>query len=197
MNQEWQIAAPADGCGACARAFAEAEGFMSCLTVAPEEGYRREDFCDACWGARAPDAPVSVWRNVWRAPAPKPEEPLKKETAESLLRQLVEVYDPAQAEVIFVLAVMLERKRIFVEREVQRKEDGAKIRVYEHRQTKETFVIQDPQLKLTELEPVQRRVMELLGAPAPAGVAATNGAPPPTGATAPAEVSDGSAEAPT
>ena len=85
----------------------------------------------------------------------------------------METDDPAKRNVIFILAVMLERRRILVEKEVQMPEGtGQKIRVYEHKQTGESFVVPDPQLKLKEIETVQREVMELLGISPPAGKAA-------------------------
>ena len=58
---------------------------------------------------------------------------------------------------------MLERKRILVERGVQLLADGFKLRVYEHRKTKESFIVTDPGLRLDELETIQDEVAILLG----------------------------------
>lgn len=174
MNPEWNIRCCADQCAACQRKFADRETLMSRLCFA-KEGYLREDFCTACWPSRASGgAEVSEWSARWFAPEKKSSEPLKKETAESLLRELMETDDPAKRNVIFILAVMLERRRILVEKEVQVHPDGRKIRVYEHKQTGESFVVPDPQLRLKEIESVQQEVMELLGIPPPPG----KGAPP-------------------
>jgi hypothetical protein len=85
------------------------------------------------------------------------------------LRELMETDDMSRRNVVFILAVMLERRRVLVEKEVQLHPDGRKIRVYEHKQTGECFVVTDPQLRLKEIESVQREVMELLGIPPPAG----------------------------
>ena len=166
MNADWNLRACADQCVACGRKFADREGLMSRLRFTPE-GYLREDFCPACWAARAPGegAEVSAWSARWLAPEPKAPEPLKRETAESLLRELMETEDSGQRNAIFILAVMLERRRILVEKEVQWQPDGRKIRVYEHKQTGESFVVPDPQLRLQEIESVQREVMNLLGVP--------------------------------
>lgn len=141
---------------------------MSRLRFAPE-GYVREDYCSACWPARPPaEGPeVSTWSARWLAPAPKAPEPLKKETAEALLREMMETDEPSKGNVIFILAVMLERRRILVEKEVQLQPDGRKIRLYEHKHTGESFVVPDPGLRLKEIESVQREVMELLGIPPP------------------------------
>lgn len=143
---------------------------MSCLRFSPE-GYVREDFCTPCWAGRKPETggAVSAWAALWLAPEKKATEALKKETAESLLREMMETDDPARRNVIFILAVMLERRRILVEKEVQVQPDGQKIRVYEHKQTGESFVVPDPQLRLKEIESVQLEVMELLGIPPPPG----------------------------
>ena len=168
MNAEWNIRACSDQCTACGRKFADRERLMSRLCFTPE-GYQREDYCAACWPAAgtAGAGSVSAWSAKWLAPAPKAPEPLKRETAESLLRELMETDDPAKRNVIFILAVMLERRRILTEKEVQVQPDGRKIRVYEHKQTGESFVVPDPGLRLREIESVQREVLELLGAPAP------------------------------
>ena len=168
MNAEWNIRACAPGCTACERPFADRERLMSRL-VFTEDGYAREDYCMDCWEGRpnAGAGEVSTWTAVWLAPEQKAPEPLKKETAESLLRELMELEDPAKRNVIFILAVMLERRRILVEKDVQIQPDQGKIRVYEHKKTGESFVVPDPELRLAEIEQVQREVMELLGAPAP------------------------------
>ena len=168
MNAEWNLRACADQCVVCGRKFSDREGLMSRLRFTPE-GYLREDFCAACWPARTfvEGAEVSAWASRWCAPAPKAPEPLKKEAAESLLRELMETEEPSRRNAIFILAVMLERRRILVEKEVQWQPDGRKIRVYEHKQTGESFVVPDPQLRLREIEHVQRQVMDLLCIHAP------------------------------
>lgn len=168
MNAEWNIRACAAACSACQRPFVDRETLSSRLRFTPE-GYEREDFCAACWPQRhESEQEISAWAAQWLAPEQKAPEPLKKETAESLLRELMETDDPTKRNVIFILAVMLERRRVLTEKEVQIQPDGLKIRVYEHRQTGESFIVPDPQLRLREIEDVQREVMDLLGIPPPA-----------------------------
>lgn len=170
MNSEWNIRSCADQCAGCQKKFADREPLMSRLRFSAE-GYVREDFCESCWAGRGTEASaeVSAWAALWVAPEQKAPDPLKKETAESLLRELMETDDPSKRNVIFILAVMLERRRILVEKEVQVQPDGQKIRVYEHKQTGESFVVPDPQLRLKEIESVQMEVMDLLGIPPPPG----------------------------
>jgi hypothetical protein len=162
MAQEWNIRSRGDTCTKTGEVFADGATVVSRL-VFGEDGYRREDYHDAEWTDDLKDEAVSVWRSVYHPPPPPPEEPVKKETAESLLRQLMETEAPENANVIYILAVMLERRRILVERDVHLRDDGGKMRFYEHRKSGETFLVPDPELKLSELEDVQREVLERLG----------------------------------
>jgi hypothetical protein len=62
----------------------------------------------------------------------------------------------------YILALMLERKRLL--KEVETKEaDGGLTRIYEHVKTGELFIIPDPQLRLDQMAEVQSQVAELLG----------------------------------
>jgi hypothetical protein len=162
MSTDWNIQEAAHTCTACKKDFSDGEALFSRLQFGAE-GYARQDYCAVCWSDPARTGATGVWKGVYRAPAPPPEEPLKKETAESLLRHLMETEDEKHGNAIFILAVMLERRRILAERDVQTRADGVKIRVYEHKKTNETFFIPDPQLKLAALEHVQEEVVTLLG----------------------------------
>lgn len=163
MNQDWDIKLRGDVCHKCNTPFADKQPYFSALTY-DIEGYKRADYCINCRPGKPDTAPlVSCWQGIYRMPPPPAEEPLKKETAESLLRGLMEKNDPAKINVIYILAVMLERKRIIVERDVQRSENGVTIRVYEHRETGESFMIREPHLQLDQLEHVQAEVIAMLG----------------------------------
>ena len=70
--------------------------------------------------------------------------------------------DPAMKNVVYVLAVMLERSKILVERDRKEQEDGTIRRVYEDRKNGDTFVILDPRLRLENLAEVQQQVVALL-----------------------------------
>lgn len=162
MAQDWEIKSRGDLCGQCEQPFTDGQSFVSRLTFG-EEGYTRADFCEGCWDAMEDKGALSVWRTVYRLPPPPAEEAVKKETAESLLRQLIEDEDPASRNTIYILAVMLERRRIFAEQDVQEREDGVKVRVYEHKKTGESFLIPDPEIRLAELEEIQEEVVVMLG----------------------------------
>jgi len=175
MN-EWNIQSRSRACQACGRAFAHQQTYHT-LLFDERQDYRRLDVCAACWaaqysqGARERKGFISYWQGVYEAPPPRPE-PLPKDTAETLLRKLVERNDPRYGPAAYILAVMLERKRALRVRE-QFEQDGRRVHVYEQRATGDVFTIPDPRLRLDQLEAVQRDVAELLqhGLPPPAPAA--------------------------
>ncbi len=167
MTQEWNIRPRAATCSACGKTFEDGEWCFSGIETVEGEWMRR-DFCAAC----RPDAQrthpaVSVWRGRFRAPQSRQaSEPVQPETAESLLRRLLDEDAGANVAVVFVLAVMLERRKVLVERDVRDQPDGERKRLYEHRRSGEIFLITDPRLRLDALLPVQEAVMQRLkGAP--------------------------------
>ena len=168
MAHDWDIKTRGEACGSCEQPFADEQQYLGTL-VFGEEGYSRSDYCQKCWDSKDEQLQIySVWHGVFKMPPPPEEEALKKETAESLLRKLIEDDDPTKGNVIYILAVMLERKKILIERDVKIEDDGRMVRVYEHRKTGETFVVRDPKLQLDELEGVQEEVVLMLGGKPPA-----------------------------
>jgi hypothetical protein len=99
-------------------------------------------------------------------PSPQPPpELIQKETAETLLRKLVESPNPSNAAARYILARLLERKRILKHRDTVRAENGGELLVYEHTSTGELFTIPDPHLRLDQLEQVQQEIAALLHPP--------------------------------
>lgn len=162
QKQDWNIKARSEVCQICEKPFEDGAEFNTVLSW-KDENCLRTDICAEYWDDEKyrPEA-ISIWRNIFRLPLPEPEEPLKKETSETLLRKLMETEEDSRKDVIFVLAVDLERRRIFEERDVELLENGEKRRIYEHKKTGEIFIIHDPDLDLQELEDVQGQVLELL-----------------------------------
>ena len=121
---------------------------------------------------------VSYWHGIYEAPLP-PSEPIQKATAESLLRKLIELNDPHYMPAGYILAVMLERKRLLKVKE-QHVRDGQRIFIYEQPSTGDIFTIPDPNLQLNQLEQVQQDVATLLEQglnPAPIPAPAAESAP--------------------
>lgn len=164
-EEGWQIKRRGDVCTGTGLPFGDGEEIMTRLLFQDGE-YLREDYSLACWDEQNPDHGVSAWKSVYHAPPP-PEEAVKKESAEGLLRKMVAKEDADDINAIYILAVMLERKKILVEKEVKIRDDQTKIRVYEHKKTGDTFLVFDPELKLAEIEQVQEQVVGLLGGKPP------------------------------
>lgn len=161
MQQDWNIRSRGAACDATGRPFGEGEVFHTALHR-DGEGFRREDLCEEAWNAKISDpsvaVPFSSWRSKYEPPAPPPPEPLPKDDAEGMLRRLLESNDPAHTSTRYLLAVMLERKRV-----LRPRESGEKgVLVYEHARTGETFLIADPALSLADLARVQDEVAALL-----------------------------------
>ena len=171
MIQDWDIKPRGQECHGCKTAFDNHQRCHSVLEFG-SEGYTRGDYCGKCWEekARMPSR-FSAWSGIFKKPPPEAEEPLKKENAEELLRRLMETDDPSKRNVIYILAIMLERKRMLVERDVKTRDDGVMIRVYEHRKTGETFLVPDPRLGFDQLAMVQQEVADMLGIPQKKGSA--------------------------
>ncbi len=164
MAQEWNIRHRGHECSICESAFVDKQSCVSLLRE-KERGYERMDCCVDCWNKFERDwEPFSLWDGVYRAPKPAEikQEPVKKDTAESLLRNLIALEDPAMLNVVYVLAVMLERARQLVERDTKPHESGGVLRVYECRKSGDTFVVLDPRLHLDKLTIVQQQVVALL-----------------------------------
>lgn len=177
MNQDWDIKSRSEICQACQGPFEDRQSYYTCLAYT-ESGYARTDFCEACWQPRKDErAGCSVWRGVFRVPPPLPEPIVKRETAESLFRELADEGGGEKATVLYILAVMLERRRLLVERDVRSRDDGGRVLVYEHRKTGETFLVSDPGLQLGQLEHVQAEVLRMLGGQPRDGDASEESAP--------------------
>lgn len=161
MAAEWEIKGRGNRCSATGREFQEGEYFYT-LLFEERSGYRREDLCEEAWAAREGKEPFSFWRTKFEPPAPPPPEPLGKATAEDLLRRYMEEGSDAHTNVRYILALMLERKRILKPIETKNNANGERTLIYEHAKTGEVFVIPEPQLRLDQIEAVQNEVAQLL-----------------------------------
>ena len=163
MSQEWNIRSRGHFCSICQKPLVDRAPVVSALRETAG-GYERFDCHPECWKAAERDwEPFSQWDGVYFAPVREErKEPLKKEDAGELLRKLMTLDDPAMKNVVYVLAVMLERSKILVERDAKGQDDGTIRRVYEDRKNGDTFVILDPRLRLENLGEVQQQVVALL-----------------------------------
>ncbi len=165
MN-EWNIQSRAHACQACEKHFADKQLYHTLLF--DEKGQlRRLDVCDSCWKSQFSEGGtdkknvISRWQGFYEAPPSAPPEAIEKGNAEILLRKLIELNDPKHGAVCYILAVMLERKRLLKIKE-QFKREGERIFIYEQPKTGDFFTITDPKLQLNQLDQVQRDVAYLL-----------------------------------
>lgn len=185
MLHDWSIHARAAQCALSGRAFADGETFYALLYRDKHTaGLHRVDVCAEAWRElqAKPGAapPFSFWRSKFIPPPPpdRPPETLPKEDAETLLRGFLgeggDLPAPEHERVCYLLVLMLERKRRL--RPVDAREEpgtGRRLLFYEHVKTGESFVLVDPELRLEQLEAVQREVSALLSPPPAAEVPAS------------------------
>ena len=164
IPQEWNIQPRALCCAASGTPFAKGERVYSALYWRDGQ-YARVDLNAASWQARNENiAPVSAWQTEFVPPAPPLPEALGKNDAESLIRQLISANHPSTRNARYILALMLERKKVLRQLERQQQEQLS-VLVYEHIASGEIWLIEDPGLKLGELNAVQNEVAELLAPP--------------------------------
>lgn len=167
-NQEWDIKPRAAACARTGRPFKDKEVLWT-LLFDEGAGFRREDVCEDAWREirDAPEGsvekPFSFWKTRYNPPPEQEPEPLGKEGAEQMLRRLMSEFSESGANTCYILALMLERKRIL--KQTDSRFDGqGRILIYEHSSTGEVFMIRDPMLRLDQIEEVQREVYAALGA---------------------------------
>jgi hypothetical protein len=165
INENWNIRSRSHTCEQTGEAFADGETFYTALFEDPKTGELvRQDYSVASWEAvRSELRPFSFWKSVYEAPhhEAKPEV-TEKEGAEALLRRLIEEDAAGTENTRYILAVMLERKRI-LKQTATRETDDANFLIYEHPKSGEVYIIRDPELRLDQVEAVQREVSLLLG----------------------------------
>jgi len=162
LPNEWAITHRADACAITHRPFVPGEYFYT-LLYHGVEGYRREDLSEEAWQNRNENIqPFSFWKSRYEPVPQKSPEPLPRESAEQLFRRLIASKNPP-ANACYVLAAMLERKRILKQVKIESRDAGRRVLIYEQPATGDVFVVPDPQLRLGELETVQNEVAQLLG----------------------------------
>ncbi len=161
LANEWPIKHRADTCARTHRAFEPGEQFYT-LLFREGDGYRREDLSEEAWSTRNENIlPYSFWKTRYEPPPAVPPEPLEKESAEELLRRLLSQNNPANANACYVLAAMLERKRVLKQIKPEAADDRP-VLIYEHAKSGDVLLVPDVKLRLDELEAVQHEVAGLL-----------------------------------
>ncbi|MEI7864044.1 MAG: hypothetical protein WCI38_01635 [Chthoniobacterales bacterium] len=159
MNQDWEIRKRSEACTLTQRPFREGEFFHTAI-FREGDGFRREDISEEAWNSQpSGPLPFSFWRSKFEMPPPPPPEPLAQQDAEGILRKLIEENLDVTRNARYILALMLERKRLLKPME----SSDPDVLVYERAQSGETFLIPNPRLSLSQVPEVQREVSALLG----------------------------------
>ena len=155
---DWNIQSRGHICHDCEQNFEDGACFHTLLGYDKGE-YLRKDICQKCWEKESEGATerkdfISRWQGTYESPPPAPPEAIQKDNAEGLLRKLMKTEDVRWREASYILAVMLERKRVLKVKE-QIKDETGRVFVYELAKTGDIFTSPDPNLKMEELEQVQ------------------------------------------
>lgn len=177
MLNIWNIKSRAHQCARTGRAFEEGQPFHTAIYFDTETGeFVRRDICSEAWEEEVAERkPFSSWKSNYERPEtarPKPEI-ASRESAEGLLRRLIDEDQAYTEHARYILALMLERKKIIVPKERKETESGIML-LYEHRKTGDVFILRDPELRLDEVAGVQEEVAMLLGFNDPAQPTAAN-----------------------
>lgn len=165
LQESWHVRNRSRECSITHTPFTEDQPIVTALFPDPESsGYVRKDFCESAWTERSPEdePPFSHWRTKFLSTINHDNQHVvTKQSAEELLKQLVEDDLEHTENTRYILAVMLERQKILRETDTQPTASGI-LRIYEHRKTGEVFIVKDPNIPLDEVEKIQLDVMELL-----------------------------------
>ncbi len=165
LAEPWHVRSRSRECAATHRPFHDGDTIVTALYPDPlTSGYLRRDICLEAWNALAADdvAPFSFWQTTFTAPAAgEPAQPVEKLSPEEILHRLIEEDENHTENTRYILAVMLERKKLLRETDSQRTPQGI-LRVYEHRKTGEVYLIRDPDTPLDQIESLQNEVFTLL-----------------------------------
>jgi hypothetical protein len=164
LAESWHVRSRSRECAVTGRAFTDGETIVTALFPDPESaGYLRRDCALDAWDSLTGEdaAPFSFWKSTYNTPPAAAPDPVEKLSPEEILHRLVEEDQDHTENTRYILAVMLERRKILRETDNQRTPTGI-LRVYEHRKTGEVYLIRDPDIALDQVEAVQNEVIVLL-----------------------------------
>ena len=163
--ESWHVRSRSRHCTVSQRPFVDGETIVTALYPDPESsGYLRRDYGLEAWDALPPEAaqPFSCWRSTFTAaPVADAAGGEEKLSPEEILQRLVVEDEDHTENTRYILAVMLERRKLLRETDSQRTPHGI-LRVYEHRKTGEVYLIRDPDIPLAQVEAFQNEVIILL-----------------------------------
>ncbi|MFD2258102.1 hypothetical protein ACFSSA_15585 [Luteolibacter algae] len=168
--ESWHVRSRSRECSVTEVRFKEGDIIITALFPDPESsGYLRKDFSEKAWKELPEDDKnaFSYWKTKFTpVAAVENVQTVTKQSAEDLLRTMVEEDQEHTENTRYILAVMLERQKLLRETDTQSTAGGI-LRIYEHRKTGEVYIVKDPNIPLDEVEKIQEEVIQLLSPPAP------------------------------
>ena len=164
MKEPWSIKSRARECAESGDAFQSGQKIRAAIFPDPESsGYLRKDYTIEAWGNReGEENPFSCWITTYEPPVTEEKaEDVVEDDPETLLKRLVDEEEEHTENARYILAVMLERKKLLRETDTQEIPSGI-LRIYEHRKSGDVYIIKDPQISLTDVDRVQEEVRQLL-----------------------------------
>lgn len=164
IQKDWKISRRHSKCTHSGEKFADGQSFYTCIFDDPEnEGFLRKDFSESAWKELSDTLePFSFWKTTCKYPKEEiAPEVLGNESAETMLRRMIEEDEATTENARYILTLMLERKKALIPVGVKETE-SSRLLLYEHRASGDVLIVRDPQLKLDEVEAVQLEVSLLL-----------------------------------
>ncbi len=164
MKEPWSIKSRARECAESGDAFQSGQKIRAAIFPDPESsGYLRKDYTIEAWENRkGEEDPFSCWLTTYEPPVTEEKaEDVVDDDPETLLKRLVDEEEEHTENARYILAVMLERKKLLRETDTQEIPSGI-LRIYEHRKSGDVYIIKDPQIALTDVDRVQEEVRQLL-----------------------------------
>jgi len=168
MAKDYDIAKPRGLCAACGRQMASGEEFVAILVEnapATENEFLREDYCTACWKARAADqAPPAFC--LWQSRVPAPQEKKKLFVDDELLinffQRLEGEEEAARISFRFVLALVLMRKKLLVYEGMKKLPAGGEVWKMRLKGTDEMHEVIDPKMDDEKIAQVSEQLGQIL-----------------------------------
>lgn len=163
---DWKIRSRNPKCEHTGKDFVDGEKFYTCIFEGTEEeGFIRRDYSASVWDEvkiTLDPKPFSRWKSVFEVPVVEvKKDAIQDNSAEGMLRRMLDEDEPGTENTRYILALMLERKKTLLPVDVKETETR-RLLFYEHHDSGDVFIVADPQLKLDEIESIQTEVAFLL-----------------------------------
>lgn len=166
MADSYSIKSRSHRCSLTEVPFQEGDTFVAAIFPDPDsDGYLRRDFSLQAWQEKEnnpeEEIPFSFWKSHYKPPVKEEEVRVTSHNPEALFTKLVEENEEHTENARFILAVMLERKKLLRETDTQQL-PSALLRIYEHRKTGHVYIVKDPQIALADVDTIQEEIHRLL-----------------------------------